>query len=284
MEAALIFIGDYVFHILLIMLILATTYVAAKVARKLFKNLEKSYAQQQTRFGYQIPKLDITRYRFLIHLTTGIIYFIGIVCALSMIPAFRHVALSILASSGVLAIIVGFASQQTFSNIICGFLIEIFKPIKVGDKIQLPGKDIIGIVEDITLRDTILRTDSNDLVIIPNSVISGEIIENLTWDEQRTYLEVYLDYTDTVDKAVDIMQTIIQSDPRVIDMRPDVLKSKSPNFVELRLVELTLNGVHIQYAFWVHSENDVLPVKSALSRKIKEALDREKITFARDVY
>lgn len=126
-----------------------------------------------------LPKAN-THTIFLKNLLVGIIYFLGCVMALSTIPSFEGIAYSLLASSGMLALIAGFASQQIFSNMVSGILIAVTKPFEINDYIKVGikvGETAEGTVEDITLRHTILRSAQGNRVIVPNSYLNNQIIE-----------------------------------------------------------------------------------------------------------
>jgi small conductance mechanosensitive channel len=128
-------------------------------------------------------KVDLTNYKFLGNALSTIIFTVGIMFAIREYPPLRTVAGSVLAGAGILAAIIGFASQQAFSNIISGIFIIIFKPFRVNDRLRI--KEIYsGIVEDITLRHTVLRDDENRRVIVPNAVINSEILVNSDYNDE----------------------------------------------------------------------------------------------------
>ncbi len=80
---------------------------------------------------------DPTNYKFLRHALVGLIYLVGFSLAIYMIPSFRSLAQSLLAGAGILAVAVGFASQQALSNIVAGLFIIIFKPFRVNDRVTI---------------------------------------------------------------------------------------------------------------------------------------------------
>ncbi|MBK6829965.1 MAG: mechanosensitive ion channel [Flavobacteriales bacterium] len=84
------------------------------------------------------------------------------------IPSFKHIAVTVFAGAGILVAIVGLAAQDAFSNIISGVFIVAFKP-SAGDQVSVAGHS--GVVEDITLRHTVIRTLENRRAIIPNGKI-----------------------------------------------------------------------------------------------------------------
>ena len=121
-------------------------------------------------------------------------------------PSLRALGTTIFAGAGIFAAIIGFASQQAFSNIIGGIFIVIFKPFRVGDLIEI-GVASKGTVEDITLRHTVIRDFENKRIVIPNSAISSETILNSHLKDgrinRRIEFRVFLD-TD-IDRAIEII-------------------------------------------------------------------------------
>lgn len=156
-----------------ISIILFVTWIAAKITKKALTRGLKFYAGTE----------KATQYNFFTYLITSMVYFVGIFSAITMIPSLQSAAFSILASSGIIALIAGFASQQAFANVISGFFIELFAPFVVGDYIRV-NKDSEGIVEDITLRHTILKTKEDKRILIPNATLNTAIIENFSWNKK----------------------------------------------------------------------------------------------------
>ena len=122
-------------------------------------------------------KVDPTRYNFFKNASDFIILLIAIVIIFRSIPSLRLLGNTLLTGAGILAAIVGFASQQAFSNIISGIFLVIFKPFSVGDRVKI-GQLYNGDVEDITLRHVIIKDFENKRIVIPNTVISNEVIVN----------------------------------------------------------------------------------------------------------
>ena len=94
------------------------------------------------------------------------------------IPPLKEIGITLLASAGIFAAILGLASQQAFSNIISGIFIVVFKPFRVGDNIEINNNR--GIVEDVTLRHTIdEQKDKSDPKVIIRVLGYGELSVNL---------------------------------------------------------------------------------------------------------
>ena len=119
-----------------------------------------------------------TRYRVLRRVIVTTIVLVGVLSALLTVPAVRAVAGGILASSAVIAIVVGFAAQRTLSNVISGLLIALSQPLRLGDRVEVDGQK--GVVEEIELSYTFIRRDDGSRVVIPNEKLASDTIVNAT--------------------------------------------------------------------------------------------------------
>jgi len=125
-----------------------------------------------------LPPEAATRYRVLRRSITTAVVMIGLLSALLVIPQVRAVAGGLLASSAVLGIVIGFASQRTIGNFVAGLLIAFTQPIRLGDRIEL--EETAGTVEEIGLTYTFIRTDDGVRLVIPNEKLASDTIRNST--------------------------------------------------------------------------------------------------------
>jgi small-conductance mechanosensitive channel len=119
-----------------------------------------------------------TRLRFVRRLLYATIVLIGIAVALSGFTGISKLATSLLASGAIAAAIIGFAARQTLANFIAGIMLAITQPIRVGDWVTFEGN--YGVVEDVSLNHTILRTATEQRIVIPNERLAGGILRNDT--------------------------------------------------------------------------------------------------------
>jgi len=113
---------------------------------------------------------------------------VGLFSALLVIPEVRAVAGGLLASSAVLGVIIGFASQRTLGNFVAGLLIAITQPIRLGDRVTYDGED--GIVEEIGLTYTFIRLRDQARLIVPNEKLASDTIRNSTIRSRETFAEI----------------------------------------------------------------------------------------------
>jgi len=156
--------------------LLVTTVVARLIDRRIARR--------------DLPPEAITRYRVARRSVTTAIMFVGLLSALLVIPQVRAVAGGLLASSAVIGIVVGFASQRTLGNFVAGLLIAFTQPVRLGDDVVV--ENIEGTVEEIGLIYTFVRTENGDRLVIPNEKLASDTIRNSTIRSREKVAEISL--------------------------------------------------------------------------------------------
>jgi small-conductance mechanosensitive channel len=133
----------------------------------------------------------VTRYRVLRRTVFAVIVFVGVVSALLVVPQVRAVAGGVLASSAVIGLVIGFASQRTIGNAVAGILIAVTQPLRLGDEVEVQGTR--GVVEEIGLTYTWIRTRDNDRLVVPNEKLASDTIRNSTIRSPETLAEASVD-------------------------------------------------------------------------------------------
>jgi small-conductance mechanosensitive channel len=135
-----------------------------------------------------------------------------VLSALLVIPPVRALAGGILASSAVLGLVIGFASQRTIGNVVAGILIAITQPLRLGDRVTVEGTE--GIVEEIGLTYTWIRTRDNDRLVVPNEKLASESIRNSTIRSAETLAEVQVQVPASADLRA-VVNSLQQDDEEV---------------------------------------------------------------------
>jgi small-conductance mechanosensitive channel len=135
-----------------------------------------------------MPREAVTRYRVLRRSITTSILVIGFFSSLLVIPQVRAVAGGLLASSAVLGVIIGFASQRTLGNFVAGLLIAISQPVRLGDRVTYGGED--GVIEEIGLTFTLIRTRDDARLVVPNEKLVSDTIRNASIRSRGTFAEI----------------------------------------------------------------------------------------------
>lgn len=229
----------------------------------------------------KLKVVDHTQFNFLKNSVEFIVYIIAMIVFFNAIPELKVYGTALFAGAGVLAAIVGFASQSAFSNIISGIFIVMFKPFSVGDRVRI-GQLYQGDVEDITLRHTIIKDFENRRIVIPNSVMNNETIINATLNDEKIcmLIDINISLSSDLDRAMAIMQDEAMKHPLCIDNRSPEQKSEDAPPVQVRLVALNETGQQIRTYVWALTPGDGFVLKCDLLKSVKARFDIEHIHIA----
>jgi small-conductance mechanosensitive channel len=257
-------------QIVFALIVLGVAFVVGRVARFLIGRFFRRAAVKL--------KVDPTRYNFFKNAVDFITFLIAIIIIFRSIPAFKGIGTTLLTGAGILAAIVGFASQAAFSNIVNGIFLVIFKPFSVGDRVRI-GTLYSGDVEDITLRHTVIKDFENRRIVIPNSVISNETIVNSTITDEKVcmFVEFNISFESSIDQAMKIMQETTETHTLCIDNRTEEEKQKGEPKVVMRVIEITDFSVKIRAYAWARNPSEGFDLKCDLIKQVKERFDKENV-------
>ena len=209
---------------------------------------------------------------FLSSILNAILLVVVVIAALEQLGVNTTSVLAVFAAAG---LAVGLALKDSLSNFSAGVMLIIFKPFKVGDFVEAAG--IAGVVEEIRIFNTQLRTGDNREIIVPNAQIYSGIITNFSArDQRRIDLVIGIGYEDDIRAAKQVLEQLLQSDERIL---------KEPAAVIL-VSELGESSVDLAVRPWVSSA-DYWNVRSDLLESIKREFDAKGISIPypqRDVH
>ncbi|MEE4264232.1 MAG: mechanosensitive ion channel domain-containing protein [Desulfobacteraceae bacterium] len=201
---------------------------------------------------------------FLVNISRKAVFLIGFVVALSMLEV--NIG-PLLAAIGAAGFIMGFALQGTLSNFAAGIMILIYRPYDVGDLVDVGG--MLGTVDAMTIVSTTLRKPDNQKVVIPNNMIWGGIITNITGTSKRRVDMVFgIGYSDDIAKAQKILEEIL-------DNHEAVLKDPAP---VVKVHELADSSVNFVVRPWVETQS-YWDVYWDITRSVKERFDAEGVSI-----
>ena len=204
----------------------------------------------------------------LVNFTSSMVYYALLIFV--VIAALGQVGIqtaSFVVIVGAAGLAIGLAMQGSLSNFAAGVLIIIFKPFKIGDFVEMAGTS--GVIENIMIFTTVMKTGDNKKVIVPNSSVLGGIITNYSAnDTRRVDLIVGIGYNDVIDKAKRVLGELIDADPRI-------LKDPSPLIAVSELADSSVNFV---VRPWVKSA-DYWGVYFGLTEAVKKRFDQEGISI-----
>ena len=211
--------------------------------------------------------LDVHAKRPLLKMTTAVVYFVAVAAAFGFagFSGFLQ-SLATIAAAGTLA--VGFALQDVIKNFVAGVFIYTDRPFKIGDWIEWDGNS--GVVEDISLRVTRVRTFDNELLTVPNSTLTDDVLKNPVANERlRLQFMFGISYDDDIDTATDIIIEEGEAHEGIMN---------EPG-VTVRLAELGDSYVGLKSRFWIDdpSRSDFVKIRSEYVQTVKERFDDEGI-------
>ncbi len=249
--------------------------------------------------------MDITTFRMFRHIVVAAVYFMGLVVIIFNIPSLRSLSVAMLSGAGLAGIVIGFAAQNTLSNIIAGIALALFQPFRVGDRLTIMNE--YGKVTDLNLRHTVIITWDNRRLIIPNSVISSEAIINWTIEDPAVIwpIEVGIGYDSDIGLAKKIMIEEARKHPKVMSpqtleysvVKPSILKPETfangfinpsiihtvdPDFrqrgeVRVYVTDLGDFAVNLRMLVWFKDRSDAYSSGCEIREAIKQRFDNEGI-------
>jgi len=260
----------YINYIIVPLIVIISAFILSRVLRFFRRRYIKRVSDSM--------KLDPTKYNFIGNAMNFIIFIVSVIIIFYQIPELKQFGVGLFASAGILAAIVGFASQSAFSNIVSGIFIVLFKPFRVGDHIIISNNNQ-GEVEDITLRHTVIKNYENRRIVIPNSIISNDTIVNSSLEEEKTCMHVFMSisYDSDINLAMKIMQEEAMRHPNYIDNRDQEKTEDDTPSVIVRLIDFGDSSVNLRAQVWAETPMDGFAMKCDLHKQIKERFDKEGI-------
>jgi len=252
--------------LLIIVFALVVSKLLKRGLKRYFKKIDSSELDNQTNFAFLANGINF------------IFFLAAVILIFYTIPPLQKLGITLFAGAGVLAAIIGFASQAAFSNIIGGIFIVIFKPYRVGDLLKV-GNLEWGIVEDITLRHTVIRSFQNERYIVPNSTMSNENILNASIGEAKNcmFIEMGISYDSNVDLAMKIMKEEAKKHKNFRDFRTEEELAEGKEAVIVRLISFGDSSVNLRAYVWADDPISGFVMKTDLFKAIKARFDAEGI-------
>lgn len=253
---------DLVISVIVFLIVLIIAFKLSRVARRM---MDRGLKRSKLRLSELLRRMIVS--------TAG-----NLVLVLGILFALAQIGISLgplLAGLGIAGFIIGFALQDSLSNFASGMMILFYRPYDVGDVVELNG--MAGKVELMSLVNTTIHTFDNQRIIMPNSMIWGGIIKNVTAQKIRRVDMVFgIAYSDDIEKAEAILKDIVTGHELVLGDPEPVI----------RLHELADSSVNFIVRPWTQTENYWL-VYWDITRGVKLRFDREGISIPfpqRDVH
>lgn len=219
-----------------------------------------------------LPSVSDLLKKFIVNAVYWVTFGLGVLIVLGL---FGINVTPLFAIFGGLSFILGFALQETLGNLASGLMIMILKPFDTGDYIEVSGSS--GFVDEMSVDSTQIRTFDNQIIVVPNSKIWGDVITNVSASpERRVDLVFGIAYSDSADHAINVLRSLVEAHPMC-------LKKPVP---KIFVGELGDNSVNVFCRPWCKSD-DYWTVYWDLTGQAKERFDHEGISIPfpqRDVH
>ncbi len=167
---------------------------------------------------------------------------VAVVAVIIILPLVGIDPTGLMVAGGIIALVIGFASQSIVSNLISGLFLIVEKPMKIGDVVQIEGE--VGVVENLGIMSTVIRTLDGVSVRVPNEKVFTNKVSNYVANKVRRFEYVIgIRYADDADKAVEIINSILAREPLIL------VNPASEVYVK----ELADNSVNIRVLMWAPS-------------------------------
>ena len=216
---------------------------------------------------FELRPETLTVYRVVHRSVLAVIIGVGVLSALLVFPAVRAVAGSILASSAVIALIVGLAAQSTLANFVAGILVAFTQPLRLGDSVVVAGAT--GTVQQIGLTYTVIRARDGARYFVPNAKLASDTIRNATiaGAEHLVAVRVTVPLTADLDR---VLAVLLEEAQRL----PDDMSVREPN---VQVSQLDPSGAVVTAEVWARTAGQADELASILRRVVSERLKAEGI-------
>ena len=247
--------------IIIILLILITAMVISRILTRLMK---------KRNFRNLPIWLKVKKYVIITITIYGILTL--------FIPA-KTILDPLLASGGIVAVVVGLAAQETVGNLISGFMIVTFRPFHIGDLIRVNNGEYVGTVVEITIRHTIIETFENTRVIIPNSQMNTSVLENISdiGTAKADFLYVSVSYDTDLEQAIRVLQETVAAHPDYVDPRSEEEKQQGADQVVVRVTDFKDSGIELRATICSNDNGTCFTMLSDLRIAVKKRFDQEGI-------
>ncbi len=182
----------------------------------------------------------------------------------------------LLRSSALIVAIVGFAAQPVIINIICGLLISYQKPFELGDRIIVQGHEP-GIVEDITLRHTVLRGNDGIRIILPNGELNSKTVTNTGYrmsDRVGIVLQYSVSYDTDVPKAISVIRNCVAESPYTLGVETSGFHEDSGPVYFLKFEN---SALRLETTIWIARGTSTPAAVSDVNIRVLEAFRKNGI-------
>ena len=258
---------DLIWTVLGVIVPILGAFVLMRVVHMAFNHHQKIWGEQ----------LHI---HILYRIIQAFVWIIAISMALQQFKGFQSAMNTLLASSGIVALGISLAAQESLQNIIDGVILQIFKPFDIGDRVTLPEKGLTGNVTEMNLRHTVITTYNNTKYILQNKQISQAVIENSSQGEDIAYpLDVSITYDQNIDKAIEVLRQVVYQNKDFLDKRTEQEKKDGIPPVKILVTGFGDSGINLRATVVTKDIGTSFQACQDIRVALKKAYDENGIQF-----
>lgn len=246
------FTREDVIRVVFTVVLFGTAYTLTRASKRTIQTLAAergAISRHQQEVGHHVVQLGIY-----------------LVAVFAVFALWRINITNLLLGAGFLGLVLGLAARQTLGSVLAGFVVLFARPFELGDWVEIG--DYEGVVTDISIFNTRLRTYSDEVVMVPNdTVISTEIINRSRLGRYRVEVDVGIDYDADVETAADLAEQVLEDTERV-------LEKPTPHVV---LTEFGESSVELRLRFWIDD-----PTAGRMWRAKTDVIENLKLVFERE--
>ena len=230
-------------------------------------NLVIAFLKNQTKFRTSLHG------KYLLQIIRLIIFVICLAEMLEAIDPELNMRSILLRGSALVVAVLGFAAQPVISAVMSGLLISIHKPFEIGDRVIIDGA-ATGVVEDITLRHTVISIYDGFRVIIPNSELNSRVVTNTSYrmkDRRGIHLSYSVSYETDVQKAMDVIRDCVAASPYTLSVENNgIHEDSSPVY----FFKFDSSALILETTIWVARETDGCKAITDVNTRVLNAFRR----------
>ena len=230
-------------------------------------NLVIAFLKNQTKFRTSLHG------KYLLQIIRLIIFVICLAEMLEAIDPELNMRSILLRGSALVVAVLGFAAQPVISAVMSGLLISIHKPFEIGDRVIIDGA-ATGVVEDITLRHTVISIYDGFRVIIPNSELNSRVVTNTSYrmkDRRGIHLSYSVSYETDVQKAMDVIRDCVAASPYTLSVENNGIREDSS---PVYFFKFDSSALILETTIWVARETDGCKAITDVNTRVLNAFRR----------
>ena len=209
--------------------------------------------------------------RYLVQLFQLLLIAYSVVSILGIINPGLNIHSILITGSAIVVAIVGFAAQTAISDILCGFLISIFKPFEIGDRIIIEGMQA-GIIEDITLRHIVVGIYDGLKIIVPNSQLNTKTLISTSYhmqDRRGIHLTYSVSFDTDINKAMNIIRDCVAESPYTLPVENNGIHEDSG---PVYFLEYGPSSIILETTIWVTKNTSSYVSTTDINTRVHKAL------------